>query len=196
METFRTAFPTTPSIFLYRHPVEALLSQGKKPAFQLDSSPMVKVFTGKNKMDDKTVRKQMHGIQLATFCWSALRNFKDADGLGLAVKYSYDLASDFIDTIFPKHFHTPVERDGEERIRLISKRYNRKRDGLSPGPPGDKHNDVDAPQSIDDAAKDYLEPSFKRLQDSKYNLENCRSFKPSGGVYLRVQDNDKQSSDD
>jgi len=181
METFRMAFPTTPWIFLYREPIEAMMSQGKNPAFSLNPSPMVQAFVKKGGYDmEEITTREMYAVQLATFCLSALRNFRDADGLGLAVKYSSDLADDFIDTIFPKHFHTPVGRDGKERILKVSEGNSYPEDGLSPVPPGEKRSDSDAPKSMKEAVKIFLQPSYKLLEDSGYNIQKCRFFTPRG----------------
>jgi len=196
METFRTAFPTTPWVFLYRRPVEAMLSQGDDPAFSLKLSPMGKAFVKKGGYDREEIRtKDLYAIQLATFCLSALRNFKDADGLGLAVKYSIDLGDDFVDTIFPKHFHTPVGRGGKRRILKVFKENGYREDGLSPGPfKDDKDEDVDTPKSVKDAVNHFLQKSYQLLEDSGYNVDSCRTFRPSG-VVLRCHGIIKEKTD-
>ncbi|KAL7536178.1 hypothetical protein ACHAXR_008332 [Thalassiosira sp. AJA248-18] len=184
METFRTAFPTTPWIFLYREPIKAILSQGENTAFSLNPSPMVRAFVKKEgyQMEDVTMEGQ-YAIQLATFCLSALRNFKDADGLGLAVRYTSDLVDDLIDTIIPKHFHTPVDHYGKKRIYAAYEKSRYSQDGLRPT----DHSDRLAPKSIRDVAKLFLVKSYNQLEASKYNIENCRLFKPSG-VLLRCKE--------
>jgi len=185
METFRAAFPTTPWIFLYREPIEAMVSQGKKPSFSMDPSRMVKAFFEKGGYNlDQITTREMLAAQLATFCLSAMRNFKDADGLGLAVKYSSDIVDDFIDTIFPKHFHTPVGRDGIKLILKASNEHSKSKDGLDPIPPKEERGNVYVSKSFRDAASDFLEKPYKMLEKSGYNVRNCRIFKPGGGVYL------------
>lgn len=201
MEVFRSAFPTTPWIFLYREPEDALLSQGEHPAFSLEpSSHMVQ------ELKDKKVRRppldQMRktdvvAIHLGTFCASALRNLDPGgDGLGMAVKFSKDLGKDLADSILPLHFHVPISRAGVKRIRRVASTYDNRRDGVKPGPPGAELNVmVFVAKSVRNAAEQYIGPSFAKLQASGWNLNRCRSFKPSG-VELKCPREDEEEDDD
>ena len=189
-ETFRKAFPTTPWIFLYRDPKEAIMSQGEYPAFSLKSSPMAMALVKRegSRIEDITIRAEKYAIHLATFCLSALRNLDDADGLGLTLRYSLDVAKDLVDTILPKHFHTPVDHDAKHRIMELSEEYDFAQDGLLPGPAGNKKKaDIKSPNTTRQASKRFLAKSYKLLEESKYNVENCRYFRP-GGVHLHCGD--------
>ena len=75
---------------------------------------MVKAYAKKKKYDLEDITDtEMQALQLATFCLSALRNFPDAAGRGLAVPFTKDLGEDLATSIFPIHFHARVEREGE-----------------------------------------------------------------------------------
>ncbi|KAL7535250.1 hypothetical protein ACHAXR_006378 [Thalassiosira sp. AJA248-18] len=180
METFRTAFPTTPWIFLYREPIEVLMSQLEVPRMSQancvrskQSSPMIRAFIEKTEYQfEDMLNEEFCAIHLATLCESALRNLEDAYGLGLAVNYHKDLVHDFLDTIFPKHFHTPVDKAGRDRVLKISGTYSKNRGQHAAGEfkPDSEEKERKASDEIKDAAKDYLQPSFDKLQKSVHNI--------------------------
>merc|ERR1719410_435296 len=102
---FRAAFPSTPWIFLYRDPVEVLMSQLEMPDISKAkcvrskrSSPAVKRAVGNTvyAFDDLT-DEEFCAVHLATLCDSALYNLDEADGLGMAVGYHPELVHDLLD---------------------------------------------------------------------------------------------------
>jgi len=181
MQTFRMAFPTTPWIFLYRDPVEVMMSQldvprGARPncVKSKNSSPAVRSFIAKSeyRAEDFT-DEEFCAVHLATLCASAYENLDDAEGLGMAVNYSPDLVHDFLDTVFPKHFHTPVDRAGRDRVLKISGTYSKNRGRHEEGDfkPDSEEKARKAPEEVKDAAKDFLEPVYNKLQQSEYNID-------------------------
>ena len=180
MEIFRIAFPTTPWIFLYREPVEVMMSQLKVPRISQaicvrskNSSPLIKSFIKKSEYSFRDlVDEEFCAIHLATLCESAIRNLEDAEGVGLAVKYTEDLVHDFLDTVFPVHFHTPVSTAGSERVLKISGTYSKNRGRQAEGKykPDSEQKEKRDSQQIRDAATDFLQPSFDKLEESPYNI--------------------------
>ena len=183
METFRTAFPTTPWIFLYREPIEVLMSQldvprGAQPncVRSKQSSPMVRSFVKKSGYDyGDLVKEEFCAIHLATLCESALRNLEDAYGLGMAINYHKELVHDFLDTIFPKHFHTPVDADARDRVLKISGTYSKNRGQHAEGEfkSDSETKERNASDEVKDAAKAFLQPSFDKLQHSVHNIRQA-----------------------
>lgn len=181
MGTFRMAFPTTPWIFLYRDPVEVMMSQLDVPRLSKancvkskNSSPMVRAFIDKTDYNfDDFLDEEFCAVHLATLCESAYRNIEDADGLGLAVGYSPNLVHDFLDTIFPKHFHTLVDKAGKDRVLKISGTYSKNRGRHEEGDfkPDSEEKVRNASEEIKDAAKFFLEPSYKKLEESEHNID-------------------------
>ncbi|KAL7447879.1 hypothetical protein ACHAWC_000177, partial [Mediolabrus comicus] len=131
MDVFRMAFPNTPWIYLYREPVEVMMSQLDVPQMRSANcvrshshSPLIERFVSRSgyqpqDMDDE----EWCAIHLATICEAAIKNLNDADGLGLAVNYHKDLVHDFIDTVFPKHFNVPLDQAAIERVLKVSGTY-------------------------------------------------------------------------
>ena len=122
-------------------------------------------------------------------------------GLGLAVQYSTSYTSKLIDTIVPAHFHIPIEKYSKRRIRLMSKMYDSKRDGLEPrgSESEDEHRmseDI-PPRSIEKATKRFLDASYDKLQRNRYNYEQCQYSKHGKGAnYLQCPDEDDEDSED
>jgi len=184
MGTFRAAFPTTPWIFLYREPIEVIMSQLDIPSKHIaqancvrskDLSPMVKQFIKKSEYSyHDLLNEEFCAIHLATLCESALHHLEDADGLGMAVKYSPDLVHEFLDTIFPIHFHTVVDSAARERVLQISGTYSKNRGKQAAG---EFKNDSEeklskASDEIKNAAADFLTPSFEKLEEFREGGED------------------------
>jgi hypothetical protein len=180
MDSFRKAFPETPWIYLYREPVEVMMSQLDVPQMRMancvrshSTSDMVTRFVARSgyqapDLDDE----EWCAIHLATLCESAIKNLNDADGLGMAVKYHKDLVKDFLDKVFPKHFNVPLDQEAIDRVIKVSSTYSKNR-----GKQGDFKSDSEekenkASEGIRKASSLFLEPSFNSLQDSRYNIKN------------------------
>ena len=182
MQTFREAFPTTPWIFLYREPVQVMMSQLDMPKISRancvrskNSSPLVHAFVKKGGYHMKDLEdEEFCAIHLATLCESALKNIEEADGLGMAVKYHPDLVHTFLDTVFPKHFDVTVDQAGKDRVLKISGTYSKNRGQEAEGA---FKSDIEekeraASQKIREASNQFLLPSFDALENSPHNSNN------------------------
>lgn len=183
MQSFRTAFPTTPWMFLYREPVQVMMShldgfedmsraicvRSKSRSAQIHSFVKREGY-GMNDLEDE----EFCAIHLATLCESALKNIHEANGVGIAVKYSPDLVHDFLDTIFPKHFKAAVDKSARERILKISGTYSKNRGGQEEGAfkSDSESKEERASDEIKRASKKFLEPSFSALGKSQFNIKN------------------------
>lgn len=184
LAVFRLAFPTTPFIFLYRDPVEVMMSQLDMPrpskancVASKRSSPLVHKFVKETPYQmDELDNEEFCAIHLATLCDMALQNIEDAGGLGLAVKYRRDLVHDFLDVVYPQHFRVAVDEAARARVLKVSGTYSKNR-----GQQGDRYGDFKpdsaqkkkmASPEIEDAAESFLQPSFDALEKSEYNLNN------------------------
>lgn len=118
------------------------------------------------------IDEEFCAIHLASLCESALTNLADSEGLGMAINYHPDLVHDFLDTVFPKHFKTPVDPAGRERVMKISGTYSKNRGRHAEGEfkPDSEAKEKRASGEIRAAAKDFLQPSFKKLQSIPYNI--------------------------
>ena len=184
LAVFRLAFPTTPFIFLYRDPVEVMMSQLDIPrpsrancVASKRSSPLVHKFVKETPYQmDELEDEEFCAIHLATLCGTALHNIEEADGLGLAVKYRRDLVHDLLDVVYPQHFRVTVDEAARARVLKVSGTYSKNR-----GQHGDKYGDFKpdsaqkkkmASPEIEDASESFLQPSFDALEKSVYNLKH------------------------
>lgn len=181
MQSFRAAFPTTPWMFLYREPVQVMMShldgfRDTSRAICVKSkrrSPQIYSFVQREGYDMNDLEnEQFCSIHLATLCESALKNLEEANGMGLAVKYHPDLVNDFLDIIFPKHFKAVVDPLGRDRVLKVSGTYSKNRGGEEEGAfkSDSESKEEKASDEIRSAAKLFLEPSFRALGGSPYNI--------------------------
>lgn len=184
MYIFREAFPSTPWIFLYREPVEVMMSQldmrdisKANCVLHNRKSPIIKQAARRFKIKRKDLHdEEICALHLATICGSAIVNLEDANGLGLTVNYSKDLVLELLDYVFPKHFHTPVHKDGYRRVIDISKLYSKSTEGEEEVFESDANKKRDkATSMIKDAATELLDPSYKKLEASPYNMNKICS---------------------
>jgi hypothetical protein len=115
---FVEAFPDTPWIFLYRNPVEVLVSQARAPgAWTVSSALEPEVFGMTRASSIAMPRHEYVARALARICEAALRH-RDC---GRGVLVNYDELPDFAIGRLPGHFGmtlTPVEL---ERMMIVSK---------------------------------------------------------------------------
>jgi hypothetical protein len=180
MATFRKAFPNTPWIFLYREPVEVMMSQLDVPKMKnancvrTYSEMVMKSVARSGYQESELENEEWCAIYLATICESAIKNLNDADGLGMAVNYHKDLTHDFIDTVFPKHFSVPLDQEAIDRVIKVSATYSKNRGEYMEGEfksDSEKKKKM-ASEGIRQASSLFLEPSFHSLQTSRYNIKN------------------------
>lgn len=179
MQVFRAAFPTTPWIFLYRDPIEVMQSQLNMKDTSTSNcvrnykkSPMIKLLARKLRVKlNDLENEEICALHLATICGSALVNLEQANGLGMALNYHKDMAIEFLDYVFPKHFHTPIHKDGYKRVMEVSKLYSKSHDGQDEVFESDKDEKrSNASRNVKDAAIEFLDPSYKKLEKFQYNM--------------------------
>jgi hypothetical protein len=181
MQSFRTAFPTTPWMFLYREPVQVMMShldgfRDTSHALCVKSRnkvTQISAFIKREGYDaDDLENEEICAIHLATLCESALKNLEESNGLGLAVKYSPDLVHDFLDTIFPKHFKAEVDQLARERVLKVSGTYSKNRGEEEEGAfkSDSESKEAKASNEVKRASKQFLEPSFEALGKSPFNI--------------------------
>jgi len=135
MGLFREAFPDTPWIFIYREPVEVMMSQlehGPNKANcvrQLRDVPDYSIdLLAKDGMtvhDLSPVDKC--ALHLSLLCDEAVRNLEDdlsQKRLGRGVSYQ-DLAVKLMDDIIPNHFKITLTDENRENIIRVSQNYSK-----------------------------------------------------------------------
>jgi len=121
----RKAFPEVPWIFLFRDPVEVLVSQATIPA--LHAYPGMTKF-GIPELDDARpglVRMETYFANvLAHVCASSLGALKDSQGLGIAVNYTQ--LPEAVSTRIADHFHLSLTPEDIGQM-AAKERYSAKR---------------------------------------------------------------------
>jgi hypothetical protein len=115
--------------------------------------------------------EEICALHLATICGAAVVNLKDAGGLGLGINYHDDLAYVMLDYVFPIHFRTPLDEKGYQRVLDISKVYSKStEDEQNVFQSDTNRKKAKASNAINDAAMELLDPSYKNLEKSEYNI--------------------------
>ena len=179
MQIFRTAFPTTPWIFLYREPIEVIQSHLDKIDVAMANcvrnykkSSMIKLMARKLRVKLKDLQgEEICAIHLATICGAAIFNLEDANGLGMTMRYHTHMSSELLDYIFPIHFHLPIDKNGSKRVFEVAQLYSKSKDGEEVVFKSDKEKKRNkASMNVKDAAFEFLDPSYNKLETSEYNM--------------------------
>jgi len=192
---FREAFPTTPWMYVYREPVQVMMSHvaeaGTRRAVCLrtlnrpaqDLKQLVSRIDGKPFENNSLTSEEHCAAHLATLCEAAAKELKKSNGIGRAVNYE-DLPNILIEDIIPKHFLPSRDADGKidkswdevelsdemiERIEQVAGKYSKGGDKRKVWTEeGDsKKKEDNARIEIRDASEKYLYPVYKELESLK-----------------------------
>mmetsp|Transcript_9418 Transcript_9418/g.13771 ORF Transcript_9418/g.13771 Transcript_9418/m.13771 type:complete len:477 (+) Transcript_9418:94-1524(+) len=193
LEVFQHAFPNTPWIFVFRDPVQIIVSQFKEgksiakcarskldPAQQAVNILQRRGFID-SPADTKDVSQEVFcAATLASYCESALKAKKDAPLLGTVVHYP-DLPDILLEHVFPTSFELSMSEEKEEIIRSISGMYSKASHGRSrPYQDDSESKERKATDAIREAARKLLNDSYEQLlreaitatADDKQRLDN------------------------
>lgn len=174
-----SAFPATPWIFLYREPVQVMMSHFKRgPAAR--SAPCLREHRRPRKAtadilamdaaDAASVSVEQYcAAHLAMLCKSALD--LPAPHNGLMVDYD-SLPGSLVHYILPSHFGVPLDRKEADVMLQTATVYSKRRKPVLPKP-GDAPWETDsqakedaATENIRRAADQLMRPLYARLQDA------------------------------
>lgn len=169
------AFPDTPWIFVYRDPVEVMMSHLDIPQMQRavclrSTRRPPKMITDMAKSKGKDMKsispEEFCAMHLATLCQSALDEFHRTDK-GEFVNY-VDLPNILIDYIIPDHFNIPIDAEEARNIHEVSSVYskgshNRDKEWKEDSQTKQEH----ASEAILKASETWLLPTFKALEDGE-----------------------------
>eukprot|EP00542_Grammatophora_oceanica_P012344 CAMPEP_0194036676 /NCGR_PEP_ID=MMETSP0009_2-20130614/9032_1 /TAXON_ID=210454 /ORGANISM="Grammatophora oceanica, Strain CCMP 410" /LENGTH=369 /DNA_ID=CAMNT_0038678529 /DNA_START=78 /DNA_END=1187 /DNA_ORIENTATION=+ len=174
---FRQAFPDTPFVFVYREPVEVLMSQLKMGAKNANCvrpkrGPQGELMQHLLEEHDFSSTREMSdedycAAHLASITESALSAIEQAPGLGMAVNYA-DLPKLLHEEIFPKHFGLEVGPQEVQRIEQVCSVYSKGAGNKG----GEFHEDSEekkknATPAMREAAKKFLQKSYEKLEMHK-----------------------------
>lgn len=155
---FRQAFPDTPWVFLYRDPVEVLVSQKRMRGQQAVPGVLPPQLFGIEPEEQNLPDDDYAARILARTCDAALDNW-DTGG-GMLVNY-HELPDAFYTRILP-HFGVTLEAGEHERMDAASKRDAKAPDTTFREDSAEKRNEADA--AIRAAAAKHFPTTYARLE--------------------------------
>jgi hypothetical protein len=184
MSLFAEAFPQVPFIFVYRDPVQVLMSHfahGPRSANCLrtrSSPPKIVRDLFHNMTTGGTLKKlsveEYCALHLASITRAAQDQLLKSPNQGLAVNYN-ELPQRFYDDILPKHWLgvPSLPEEGLRRIQQVATTYSKagNRDAADqPFQPDSKAKEEHATEPIKQAAQRFLQPSFDVLETIRHRL--------------------------
>jgi len=176
------AFPDTPWIFLYRDPVQVLMSQldyGQHAANcvrRMNEVPQ-SVLRGR---ELKPIEKC--ALHLSILCEAAKVAIDHSHGMGIGVNYE-NLLNKLIDRVIPHHFNIPMTEERRQRIIVVGSLYskgNRWRKDREWEEDSEKKDEL-ASTDVRKACEDFLYGSYYNLKNEEVNdlasLQNKKKSK-------------------
>jgi len=173
IEVFREAFPDTPWIFVYREPVQVMMSHlkyGIRRANCLRSHhnpPPVTQNLIKRHGRDNTAQlspQEFCAAHLATITESAMENLRQTN-YGVPVNYA-SLPAILYETILPHHMGIPTTATEIHNILQVSSQYSKGRDDKKAEWQEDStEKEKAASREIRQAAKEFMTESFAALEE-------------------------------
>eukprot|EP01083_Nonionella_stella_P264438 897080_1 len=134
---FTEAYPETPWIYVYREPVQVMMSHLKQGGSrancvrQLNKSDvseevMRRLREDKGSSDplDELSSEEECALHLSMLCNSAVENLQSEESLGRPVNYE-NLATKMIEHIIPEHFKVTMTDERRENILQVSSQYSK-----------------------------------------------------------------------
>jgi len=172
------AFPNVPWIFVYRDPVQTMMSHldPAKLGNLRGMTPQAVCLRGKRNPPKDLIRLAMDhdasldelsyeefcAAHLATLCESALKGIKKSNGKGAAVEYD-GLVEKLIQAVIPHHFGLDVDDAARERIRNVAKTYSKSKLENRDWVEDSKTKDVGSTPKIRNASKRFLDEFYEEL---------------------------------
>ncbi|KAL9190147.1 hypothetical protein ACHAXT_007358 [Thalassiosira profunda] len=179
IRVMQEAFPAVPWIFVYRDPVQTMMSHldpkklkkmrggaTKAVCLRAKRNPpddLVQLVSDYGEDLDELSNEEFCAAHLATLCDSALRGLQKSDGMGIPVNYD-GLVDTLIEKVIPDHFGVAVDEDARQRILDVSKKYSKgkgeEKDFVEDSETKDKHSTPE----IREASDTFLSESYKELK--------------------------------
>jgi hypothetical protein len=158
---FRRAFPSVPWIFLYRDPVEVIVSQLRMPGAQMLPHGVGPSFHGVERMYGPGMAEDYYAQVLAKICAPVVEHFGDGgDGGGVVVGYR-ELPDAVFSTILPHFGRVP---SAAERTAMVeAARFDAKMPGFAFVPDSGAKQQTASP-AVRAAAERWLSGLYDRLE--------------------------------
>lgn len=173
LDVFRKAFPETPWLFVYRDPVQVMMShfaQGEKSATCLQSKRHPHHFLqdlAERKGYDRSLSEfkpvKFCAAHLATLTENALSHIQESNGLGRPVNY-ITLPAILYETILPS-WGVEVSPEEIDNIKTVSGTYSKARKGHAEWKEDSELKEHAATPDVQEAAKEFMQESYDKLEE-------------------------------
>lgn len=162
LSVIRRAYPSVPWIFLYRNPIEVLMSQVREPGTQMVPGIVDPSLFGIDRAEAMRISSEEYCARLlANICEAALQNYPR--GGGVLVNYR-QLPGALNDTILP---HFKVKYADRDRAAMLAAA---RRDAKSPGARFTADSEAKqkaAAPAARAACEKWLDPLYRRLENER-----------------------------
>jgi len=185
IHVFLEAFPDVPWIFVYREPVQIMMSQlahGVESAncvHQLRDVPQktIDAMEEEGKDLDSLTPVEKCALHLSLLCESALHGLFDSGMMGRPVNYE-NIVQKLIDHIIPDHFKVLLTNEGKENILEVGSKYSKGRgERQKEWKEDSEQKEKEATPEVRAAASFFLQEWYEQLED-----ESGNEYYNGGGV--------------
>lgn len=178
IHVFRKAFPDTPWIFLFREPVQVLMSHLKKQGTKyavclrsrnnpdLDFIQLLQDHPNKSHASPKDLSvEEFCALHLSTLCQKAVGEILDSKGKGIAVNYK-GMQQRMVEDIIPRHFNLKKELSASSKSRVdkVGATYSKGREEIKKWRDDSQKKEEGAWPELERASELFLLPWYEQLQ--------------------------------
>ena len=157
-----SAFPDVPWIFLYREPVEVIVSQMQKRGSQMIPGSVERIIPGVGLPEALTMSAEEYCARtLASFCEAAIKHADNANGMLV----NYNELPEAALTRVLEHFRVSFDDDELQRMRSVAQ-FNAKTPQLVFEPDIESKR-ASATDAIREAAARWVDPLYKQLESMR-----------------------------
>jgi len=175
IDVMKATFPDIPWIFVYREPVQIMMSHLKRKTERSNCVRHMAHYAMPKKTLEflATIGRDVGGLSsvekcalhLSNLCNAAILAINRSEGMGKAINYE-NIVDKLITNIIPHHFKVPVVEERRKRIIEISGLYSKGKQHRG----GEWKDDSEAKNEmasseIREASKTFLYPSYDSLQN-------------------------------
>lgn len=181
IHVFRKAFPKTPWIFIFREPVQVMMShlkrKGTRSAVCLrsrltpddDLKEVVRDTLGETSYINDLSTEEFCAAHLLTLCKKARDEVLDSNDLGKVVNY-INLQEQLVENIIPKHFlqgqdGDELSQEAKDRAYKVGEKYSKGRQEGRIWEEDSKAKENAAWPELQKASETFLLPMYKELQE-------------------------------
>ena len=158
-------FPDVPWIFLYRNPVEVIVSQMRQRGSQMVPGTMTRLLPGLSFEDALHIPAEEYCARiLARMCSTALSHARDKN----ALLVNYDQLPGAVTGVIAEHFRVPFTPDECDQMEAAA-RFDAKTPQMT-FEPDTLRKRGEASESIRTAAAIWVDPFYERLENIRCNM--------------------------